>query len=106
MGATDRGEPHPGGESPGRGLAAVVDADRWDRGQRGSTGGDRGRGGVPRRVTVGGRRRRKRPRPWVLGFYGLETFGLNAIDGLQAQVNLATGNLVVHGTDLKINAPA
>ena len=41
----------------------------------------------------------------VLGFYGLETFGLNAIDGLQAQVNLATGNLVVHGTDLKINAP-
>ena len=41
----------------------------------------------------------------MLGFYGLETFGLNAIDGLQAQVNLATGNLVVHGTDLKINAP-
>ena len=41
----------------------------------------------------------------VLGFYGLETFGLNAVDNLQAQVNLANGNLVVHATDLKINAP-
>ena len=41
----------------------------------------------------------------VLGFYGLETFGLNQIDGLQAQVNLANGNLVVHAADLKINAP-
>jgi len=41
----------------------------------------------------------------VLGFYGLETFGLNQIDNLQAQVNLANGNLVVHGPDLKINAP-
>ena len=39
------------------------------------------------------------------GFYGLETFGLNAIDNLQLQVNLANGNLVVHATDLKINAP-
>lgn len=43
--------------------------------------------------------------PGVLGFYGLETFGLNQIDNLQAQVNLANGNLVVHGPDLKINAP-
>jgi hypothetical protein len=41
----------------------------------------------------------------VLGFYGLETFGLNRIDNLQAQVNLANGNLVLHGPDLKINAP-
>ena len=41
----------------------------------------------------------------VQAFYGLETFGLNQIDGLQAQVNLANGNLVVHATDLKINAP-
>ena len=41
----------------------------------------------------------------VLGFYGLETFGLNQTDGLQAQVNLANGNLVVHAADLKINAP-
>ena len=30
----------------------------------------------------------------MLGFYGLETFGLNQIDNLQAQVNLANGNLV------------
>lgn len=41
----------------------------------------------------------------VQGFYGLETFGLNGIDNLQVQVNLANGNLVVHATDLKINAP-
>ena len=41
----------------------------------------------------------------VESFYGLETFGLDNAAGLQAQVNLANGNLVVHGTDLKINAP-
>jgi hypothetical protein len=41
----------------------------------------------------------------LLGFDGLETFGLNQVDGLRAQVNLANGNLVVHATDLKINAP-
>ena len=41
----------------------------------------------------------------VQGFYGLETFGLDTINGLQAQVNLANGNLVVHATDLKISSP-
>ncbi len=41
----------------------------------------------------------------VQGFYGLETFGLSKLGGLQAQVNLSNGNLVVHSTDLKINAP-
>lgn len=41
----------------------------------------------------------------VLGSYGLETFGLDQAAGLQAQVNLSNGNLVLHSTDLKINAP-
>lgn len=41
----------------------------------------------------------------VQRFYGLETFGLSKLGGLQAQVNLSNGNLVVHSTDLKINAP-
>jgi len=41
----------------------------------------------------------------VQGSYGLETFALSKAGGLQAQVNLSNGNLVVHSTDLKINAP-
>lgn len=41
----------------------------------------------------------------VQHFYGLETFGLDLVNNLQAQVNLSNGNLVVHSTDLKINGP-
>jgi RHS repeat-associated protein len=41
----------------------------------------------------------------VQAFYGLESFQLDKINGLQAQVNLFTGNLVVHSTDLAINGP-
>lgn len=41
----------------------------------------------------------------VLSFYGLETVNLDKVNNLQAQVNLANGNLVAHSTDLKINGP-